>query len=166
MKGTVRERFEAKVQKDDFGCWIWTASRLRNGYGRFAPVRTKAEYAHRVAYELYVGPIPLGLEVDHVCHNAAADCSGGFTCLHRACVRPDHLRAVTHRENSISGKSIVAVLAAMTHCAKGHPFDESNTYVAPSGYRRCRTCAREYDRQRVRHRRNAGLDLFTPWGAT
>jgi hypothetical protein len=78
--------------------------------------------AHRWAYEAFVGPIPEGLEIDHLCRN-------------RACVNPAHLDPVTHQENMSRGKA-----ARMTHCHKGHPFDEANTRMEAYGSRRCKEC--------------------------
>jgi hypothetical protein len=77
-------RFWAKVDKTET-CWNWTASKCRNGYGRFG-MKDKVPYSHRVSYEMVNGPIPAGMELDHTCHN-------------RACVRPEHLRPVTHQQN-------------------------------------------------------------------
>lgn len=76
----LEARFWAKVSKAD-ACWEWTASKLK-GHGRYNGV-----YAHRFSYELAKGPIPEGLQIDHMCHN-------------RGCVNPDHLRAVTSKQNN------------------------------------------------------------------
>lgn len=78
------ERFWAKVEKTD-DCWNWTAMTDPQGYGRFA-VGGIPKLAHRVAYELLVGPIPQGKLIDH-------------TCYKPACVRPSHLRPVTAKQN-------------------------------------------------------------------
>lgn len=131
-------RFWSRVAKAD-GCWLWTAGTHRSGYGVFS-VRKKRIYAHRFAYEALVGAIPDGLVLDHECHNKDADCAGGGGCLHRRCVNPAHLRAVTHRENSLSGKSVWAVNARKTHCPQGHPYSEENTIVHPVGRNTVRVC--------------------------
>jgi hypothetical protein len=81
---TVEERFWAKVDKSG-DCWMWTASKVKDGYGGFK-IGGKFKSAHRVAYELMIGPIPEGYQVDHRCHQPA-------------CVRPEHLRAVTPKQN-------------------------------------------------------------------
>lgn len=112
-------------------CWPWLGVRTYNGYGRFKLTARKSPVrAHRLAYEEMVGPIPEGLVIDHLCRN-------------RLCVNPDHLEPVTNRENLLRGEGIAAINAAKTHCVKGHPFDEVNTYIEPSnGKRKCRTCRR------------------------
>ena len=81
---TLEERFWFKVNKTDT-CWLWTGALRGDGYGKFH-VKRKWVYAHRFAYELLVGPIPDGLELDHLCRI-------------RNCVRPSHLEPVTHQEN-------------------------------------------------------------------
>lgn len=78
-------RFWAKVDKTKGECWEWAASRKPNGYGQFM-MYPKLRYAHRVAYEMVYGAVPVGSDLDHICHN-------------RACVRPQHLRATTRKQN-------------------------------------------------------------------
>ena len=132
---SVKQRFDAKwIPEPNTGCWLWTASTRRGGYGGFWS-GGKTVRAHRYAYERWVGPIPDGLELDHLCRNPT-------------CVNPDHLEPVTHRENTLRGETIAAANAAKTHCPQGHPYDERNTYVYPNGRRNCRTCDRDRDRPR------------------
>lgn len=82
---TVRQMMDAKTNKTD-ACWIWTGSIQTNGYGTLTVDKVR-KYAHRVAYELASGPIPEGMRIDHVCHQPL-------------CVRPDHLRIVTIKQNA------------------------------------------------------------------
>jgi hypothetical protein len=103
-------------------------------------------------YELMVGPIPDGYDLDHLCHTSAPDCRQGRRCQHRACCNPAHLEPVTSRENTLRGSSVVALNAAKTHCQRGHEFTPENTYPAQARPgvigRGCRTCRREYMRLR------------------
>lgn len=85
-EGTPEERFWAKVNKTD-GCWLWTARTNAFGYGSASLGHERSALAHRVAYEYANGPIPKGMELDHVCRT-------------RACVRPDHLRLATRKQNN------------------------------------------------------------------
>lgn len=128
-------RFWEKVDKDTDDCWRWTATLNPGGYGQFWN-GAKLVSAHRWAYEHLVGPIPDGLQLDHLCRV-------------RNCVRPDHLEPVTHRENGLRGISPNAVNAAKTHCKHGHEFTPENTIVRTgkgrSG-RECRECKRQKDR--------------------
>lgn len=122
----VADRFWSKVTKTD-GCWVWAASRGRQGYGHF-DLDGKIEKAHRVAYQLVLGPIPDGAFILHSCDNPP-------------CVNPAHLRVGTHVDNMRD------MVERQRHpslnkpeCVNGHPYNEANTYRKPNGYRGCRTC--------------------------
>lgn len=122
-------RFEPKVEKNyRSGCWNWTARKTPDGYGqmKIGGRAGRPEYAHRLAYEHWVGPIPEGKHLDHLCRNPS-------------CVNPSHLEPVTNRENIRRG--LRGVLT--THCPHGHAYDEANTgYSRGTGWRYCRACAR------------------------
>lgn len=129
-------RFLAKVAiEDPTGCWIWTAARGRDGYGK-ATVGYKTVAAHRVSYELWRGEIPDGHEVDHLCKIPL-------------CVNPWHLEPVTRLVNSQRSSSPAALNGRKTHCTHGHAFDEKNTYWW-RGKRACRKCARRRETERRR----------------
>ena len=141
-KGSPEARFWAKVNKDgpvplnrpDLGpCWLWTAGLGGNGYGRFR-ANKRMTYAHRFAYELLVGPVPEGAELDHLCRV-------------RHCTRYDHLEPVPHQVNSARGNPGKQE-RERTHCPQGHPYDEENTRWDRRGERRCRTCHRMRCRER------------------
>lgn len=123
------------------GCVIFTAKASGRGYG-WIRLDGRSQPAHRVVYRLAVGPIAPGLQVDHACHNEDASCLGGETCLHRRCVNPYHLEAVTNGENARrSPLTVVGRNIRRTECVNGHPFDETNTYIRPDGGGRvCRRC--------------------------
>lgn len=133
-------RFWEKVDRTDpSGCWLWTASTSHNGYGQFTVTAVPIK-AHRWAYTNLVGPIPAGLQLDHVCHSTDELCPGGGTCRHRRCVNPAHLEPVTARTNTHRGTGVTAVNRRKTHCDHGHPFDAVNTQISKSGWRACRRC--------------------------
>lgn len=115
-------RFWARVKKSE-GCWEWAGSISVYGYGQFQPSRGKNYRAHRLAYELSIGPIPDGLVLDHLCRN-------------RSCVNPDHLEPVASGTNILRGVGPTAQNAAQTHCKQGHPFDSTGS----RGERRCTAC--------------------------
>lgn len=139
----LAKRFWSKVdRRGDEECWPWLAGLFsRTGYGAFW-VGPQNIGAHRMAYELLVGAIPAGLELDHLCHNRDSTCTGGRGCLHRRCVNPRHLEPTTSALNLARGDTKAAANAAKTHCPAGHAYDEANTYQS-SGRRVCRTCSLE-----------------------
>lgn len=136
-----KTRFERFVDKATNGCWTWIGKSSRDGYGRFFH-KSRWQMAHRAAHELFVGPIPTGFEVDHLCHNADATCAGGPACPHRLCVNPSHLEAVTHKTN-MRRTEYIGSKARQTHCKHGHEFDDANTARDSRGTRRCRACDRD-----------------------
>ena len=136
-KPSLEDQFWAAVDKGD-GCWLWTGHRNDGGYGQFK----RNILAHRFSYQLHRGPIPEGLITDHLCHSRDLSCPGGPTCLHRRCVKPDHMELVTNAENirrGLWGRKARAKKAVPT-CKRNHPFDEANTRFTPRGYRVCVTC--------------------------
>ena len=120
-------RFWDKVQILENGCWMWLAGTFSRGYGVFQ-WHNKARLAHRFVYEKLRGPVPKGLELDHLCRNTS-------------CVHLSHLEAVTHRENVLRGDGVAAHRARQTHCKRGHALTEENVYRYPKGSNRaCRVC--------------------------
>lgn len=140
----LSERDEARFWKkvalpNEQGCMLWGKGLSHDGYAQFS-LGGRRVYAHRVAYELRIGSLPEGMEVDHVRSEG---------CTNRHCVAPHHLEAVTHAENMRRGA------AAKTHCIQGHEYTEENTYVTPRGDRNCRTCRRQALRNLRRRRKQA-----------
>lgn len=126
------ERFWSKVDKNgpipeyrpELGpCWRWRFGRSKAGYGTYR-LRGLTEYAHRISYELLIGPIPAGLTLDHLCRV-------------RHCVNPAHLEAVSIQVN-VSRRIDIN----KSHCVHGHPYTPENAYVSPRGMRQCRACIR------------------------
>lgn len=129
------DRFYANVVMGPEQCHVWVGNNRGNGYGRIR-FDGRVVSPHRWIYEHYKGPIPTGLQIDHLCRNTL-------------CVNPKHLEAVTQRENLLRGTNQVALQAQQTHCKHGHEFTPENTYVGPTkGDRQCRTCKRNYDTRR------------------
>lgn len=131
---TLPSRFWSKVRQGP-GCWEWTAALDMAGYGCFGMATAsgwRSRKAHRVAYELAVGPIPEGLHLDHLCRN-------------RRCVKPAHLEPVTNAENARRGEAGLVSGArnrAKTVCPAGHVYTPANTYTDRRGRRTCRACQR------------------------
>lgn len=132
------ERFDAKVIPTDAGCWEWQAAHTPQGYGVFWYAGALRR-AHRLSYARHVGPIPRGLDLDHLCRNPK-------------CVKPDHLEPVTRGENVMRGTNPIAANSAKTNCPQGHPYSLGNTIVKASGARECRECKYTANRERARRK--------------
>lgn len=124
------QRFLEKISLGD-GCWEWTAAVNGEGYGQFRLDNHGRQVpAHRYAYELLVGPIPEGLEIDHLCRV-------------RRCVRPNHLEPVTTRINCWRGFGFTGVNARKQTCPRAHTYDRVNI----RGDRFCSICSTEQNRR-------------------
>lgn len=121
----LAEGLRSKISEAPSGCWLWTAYLDKKGYGRLR-WQGKGCKAHRLVYELLVGPIPAGLQIDHLCRV-------------RNCVNPAHMEPVTLAENVRRGTS-GAINRTKTHCPKGHEYTADNTYTH-KGKRACKACA-------------------------
>jgi len=124
------ERFMKFVYPEpNTGCWIFSGA--DNGYGYSGFRRSvdnggKWEKAHRVSYKMFIGEIPNGLELDHLCRV-------------RCCVNSQHLEPVTSKENSRRGLTGIN-FRSVTHCKKGHLYSGDNLYITPTGGRDCKAC--------------------------
>lgn len=141
----VRDRILALVETSEAGCWEWLGSRGANGYGRLtigsrSDGSRRTALAHRVAYQEFVGPVPDGLELDHLCRN-------------RACCNPAHLEPVTRRVNNLRGESVAAKMARQKDCKRGHPLSGDNLRINSRGARLCVTCTRAAGRRAMQRAR-------------
>lgn len=130
---TLAERFAAGYAVAESGCWEWKRSLNSRGYGLISE-KGVVMLAHRVGYELLVGPIAEGMTVDHLCRN-------------KRCVNPGHFEIVTRSENSRRGTP-----GNKSHCLRGHAMTPENTIIKPRPngrvIRNCRTCQRDQARER------------------
>ena len=125
------DRLNARINKTDT-CWVWTGKVDKTGYGSFGMregTKSRTRSAHKILYEVLVGEIPTGMQLDHLCKVTL-------------CVNPEHLEIVTPRENIMRSNGLAAVNAQKTHCSNGHEFTEDNIYVPPKRLNRryCRKC--------------------------
>jgi HNH endonuclease len=126
-------------------CWVWIgAISNETGYGNFRQGKSE-DYAqigaHRFAWQLLVGPIPEGLQIDHLCRN-------------RACVNPDHLEVVTvkvNRERAIGSRDHHIRIGST--CPRGHDRNPGNVYYRDNGYPECRVCRRVLQKAARQRRR-------------
>lgn len=128
--------------RNPIDCWLWVGSCSKthgNTYGYFTvPTgtrRSRTVSAHRYSYRLFKGAIPKGFVIDHICRNGL-------------CVNPDHLEAVTNKENILRGNGVCANNARKTSCYRGHLLVDENLRIGPKGGRVCRQCEREYNAKR------------------
>ena len=132
-------RFFKHVDKtsSSIGCWLWTGFIRPNGYAAFrlGGRDGKHEGVHRYSYQLYKGLIPHGFHIDHLCSV-------------RHCVNPDHLEAVTPKENNQRSNSPSSNNGRKTHCPQGHPYKGEHLYIAKDGRRYCMTCIQHRKKQR------------------
>lgn len=142
-------RVLAKCEVVESGCWEFRGSLTSDGYGRVNTGSRKdgtrtGKSTHRVSYEHFIGPIPEGLSIDHLCRNTI-------------CVNPDHLEAVPIRVNILRGMSPLVVLGRNNVCKRGHSLlDEENVAIRRDGARACRKCTKinnDNRRDRIRAQR-------------
>lgn len=136
MRGTAIDRFNFMIVKVKSDCWLWQGRLDKRGYGRLADHNGQMQMAHRWAYENFVGAIPEGLILDHLCKTPN-------------CVNPKHLEPVTYRQNTIErGVTNAAFINSQkTHCIRGHSLE--NSYIQNTKYGKQRIC-RECHRMRVK----------------
>lgn len=131
-------RFWSKVEFTET-CWLWTGGQQGGGYGHFMAHRESQYLAHRYAYAFCVGEIPHGLTIDHLCRI-------------RNCVNPDHLEAVTQKENAARGMAPSMIVSRSGVCKKGHAIAGRNAKAHKNGFM-CRRCRNDYMiRYRARRR--------------
>jgi hypothetical protein len=126
------------------GCHLWAGSTSDWGYGQVR-VKGKRVMAHRYAYEKKRGPIPPGLDLDHLCRV-------------RCCVNPDHLEPVTRRENTLRGVGQAAVHARKTHCPYGHALAAARPAGKQKRHRACLPCHAAHERRRRARRRAHAIE--------
>lgn len=135
-RATLAERFERlSIPEPNTGCWLWLGHVAKNGYGRMTVGHdldegAKTSSAHKVSYEYFVGPVPEGKILDHICRI-------------RCCVNPEHLEPVTHQINVRRGmlsETNKLRFSRQTHCKKGHLLSGENLRLTKIGFRLCRIC--------------------------
>lgn len=142
MSAPFEEWFWSKVDRSGWpdACWVWLACTSR-GYGCFG-VGLKIRRAHRIAYEVCIGPVPVGFDLDHLCRN-------------RACVNPAHLEPVTRRENTSRGVPFGGFgqhNRRKTACRNGHQYTADSVINRGDGRRTCKACHRDNQRRYVAKR--------------
>lgn len=123
----LAQRILSRTVSGPNSCVLWTGAKTPKGYGQIR-FEGRLHAVHRVVFEASKGPIPDGLEIDHLCRV-------------RNCVNPEHLEAVTHAENNRR-----SIRNRRSTCTQGHPMTPENVYERRNGDRECRTCRRSRDK--------------------
>jgi len=142
--GEALSRIASRIEITDSGCWEPSFSRDTSGYAQVS-FMSGMELVHRITFTAFHGYIPSRLQIDHLCRN-------------RACCNPAHLEAVSPRDNSLRGDTIIARNAAVTHCPKGHKYGPENSFPSDlkrGKQRRCRACHLEASKSRKAATRKA-----------
>lgn len=138
---THEERFAARVTiGSPEQCWLWQGPTIpHTGYGAFWPYGRAGgkQYAHRYAYERWVGPIPEGMQLDHLCHTADVDCDWRVDCPHRRCVNPAHLEPVTRSTQMRRRFHWLQHEDGSWECARGHLIDEDHGLTKKGACKKC-----------------------------
>lgn len=144
--GSLAAKLIAYSEDGPNGCRVWTRCRDKLGYGLIQRKPGRSPSAHKNSYETFVGPVPEGLVLDHLCRNPS-------------CINPAHLEPVPQRENVLRGISLPALNAKKTHCVHGHPLSGDNVIiVARERDRRiCVTCKRAFKARWRAERKARGL---------
>lgn len=128
---TLDDLLAKAIPEPNSGCMLWLGAINQFGYGRVG-IKGRRTVAHRAVYEMACGPVPDGLDLDHLCRV-------------RCCVNPAHLEPVTRQVNAargICGKVTAARQRSKTHCPHGHAYGGENLFITNEGHRECRTCMR------------------------
>jgi hypothetical protein len=134
------ERLFSRTIRGPGGCWLWTGGKS-DGYAMLR-VQGRMVRLHRTVYEQLVGPVPSGLEIDHLCRV-------------RCCLNPEHMEPVAKRVNILRGEGACAVHARKVTCVRGHPLSGENLEIEGGKFRRCKQCRRDGQMRRWRERRVA-----------
>lgn len=125
----LETRLKNKIKIDKNGCWVWLGAKFKKQYGNYAQIRisygkykSKIRKAHFISYEHFVGKVPKGKELDHLCHNTL-------------CINPKHLEPVLHSENMKRRKD-----SGLLFCKYGHKYIPKTIYIDPKGRRQCKIC--------------------------
>jgi hypothetical protein len=127
------EEHLARVVPDENGCWPWPGFVNQSRYG----VTGRHTNAHVRSYEYFIGPVPEGHDVGHLCHDQDLSCQDWRICTHRQCVNPAHLKPMTRSDNLTSRPW------RKQFCIRGHELSPENVYIIKqTGGRQCVPCKR------------------------